>query len=246
MKRVLLLILSSEDRYWGDDYRASLATWDSIEVDGVETIYYFGKSYKQNTNKNIYTDTIDGFWNLGYRTVEAFDWALKNKEFDYIFRANSSMYINKEKLARYAQFQHAENLALGVLAPTTYAGRNFLFMWGGSGYLLSRDVIEKIVLNRMKWNNRMMEDVALTDLLNKIDITPLGDGSACSMDKKNGEYTFIAYSKGFGGGATLKDLQEINTNEVLKNQFCIRVKCDHDRGQDVVLMNELFKAYADV
>lgn len=243
MKKVLVLVLSSEEKYWGDDYRASIATWDSLQVEGVETIFYFGKSHKQNTHKNIYTDTVDGFYNLGYRTVEAFDWALKNKEFDFIFRANSSMYINKEKLSRYAQFQDKEELALGVLAPTTYADEKFDFMWGGSGYLISRDVIEKIVLNRMKWNNLMMEDVALTDLLNKIGVKPLGHGSACSMDKRDGRYTFIAYSRGAGGGATLTDLNDINTNEVLKNQFCIRVKCDHDRTQDVILMNELFLAY---
>ena len=52
MKKVLILVLSCETPPYNKMVDTSKSTWDSIEVDGVETIYYFGNHNDKRTDLN--------------------------------------------------------------------------------------------------------------------------------------------------------------------------------------------------
>lgn len=86
MKRVLVLVLSTEKDFYGRLAETSRATWDAEEIHGVETIFYFGRSAKESTHKFLYTDVDDDFFSMGRKTLAAFDYALQHREFDYVFR----------------------------------------------------------------------------------------------------------------------------------------------------------------
>lgn len=247
MKRVLILVLSTEmSGVQGNGpayhYRTlaelSRATWDREDVDGVETIFYFGRTGKEATFKILYTAAEDeGLQNMGHKTIAALRYAIANRKFDYIFLANSSLYVNKAKLLAYVQEQPNWGLAQGVCAPEG----EFHFLWGPAR-LLSRDVVEAVVAHRDLWNHALMDDNALSRVLREIGIPLDCAGSMTSVAlTPDGRYDLLAYENGHGGGMTVPDLKSVPVN--LPNQFCFRVKTDANRSNDLRFMKELDEAF---
>lgn len=239
MKKVLILVLSTDKQWYGRLAETSQATWDSVDVLGVETIFYFAKSNQPSTDKILFTDSDDDFWSMGKKTLAAFDYALANRQFDYIFRANASLYVNKPGLLRYAQDKPETGLALGVLAPGSHNGKQFLFMWG-PGYMLSRNIVQLVCDNRELWDHTVTDDNAISLLLRALDVPLDNRGSMASIALKNGGYEFTYYENGAGGGAFMMDLADLPDR--LPGQFAFRVKDDANRNNDIQLMRELHAA----
>jgi hypothetical protein len=241
MKRVLILVLSTEKEFYGKLCDASLLTWDSEAIEGVETIFYFGTTERSGGGRILCCETPDGFFDMGRKTLAAFEWALANREFNYVFRANASLYVDKPGLLRYVQEKPETCVALGVVAECgEFEGETFPFMWGPS-YLLSRDVVEKVVEHKDDWNHRMMDDNAISYLLREIGIPLDNRASMASIALKEVGYEFVYYENGAGGGATMQSLSELR--ERLPGQFAFRVKCDADREIDIRLMKELHEVF---
>lgn len=245
-KRVLILILSTETAdvqgngppfHYKALMETSCATWDAEEVEGVETVFYFGRSEKPSTDKILFTPVGDGFFDMGRKTLAAFEYALAHRRFDYIFRGNSSLYIDKPGLLRYAQNQPETNLALGVLAPGEHGTE---FMWG-PGYMLSRDVAQKVVANQQFWDHRDMDDVAISNLLRGIDVPLDNRGSLASLAIKGEGRQCIFYENGSGGAVYAPTMKEVVA--AVPNQFAFRVKDDNNRNNDILLMHEICDAH---
>lgn len=235
MKKVLTLVLSCETPPYDTLMQTSIDTWDSRNVDGIETIYYCGKSKKQSTDKIIYLSTPDSFLTMGAKTVEAFEWAVNNKQFDYLARPNASCYVRKQKLVDYAQALPEEKLYLGLITASCY---NIDYIWGGGQYILSRDVVELIVKNKEKWNHNYTEDVSIADLLTRLGVPMNGSGNSCSINQKpEGGYSCIVYGQG-----TSMDFTDFEDMNKLENQFFIRVKQDLQRHLDIEIMHKLFNS----
>lgn len=235
MKKVLVFVLSCETPPYDRHLQTSLETWDTRQVDGCESIFYCGKSHKKNTDKVIYLNTKDSFATMGAKAVEGFEWALNNKSFDYLARPNSSCYVRKQILTDYVQNLSDTNLYLGLKTQSCY---NVEYMWGGGAYILTRDVVEKIVQNKSKWNHNYTEDVSISALLQKLGVPLTAEGHACALHKKGNTYSCITYQGSTGGGFDFTDMSEMHK---LTNQFFIRVKQDLRREEDIYIMKELFK-----
>jgi len=230
MKKVLILVLSADFHPYDEMIQTSLNTWDSVEVEGVETAFYCGKSKKKNTDKIIYLNVKDGMLQMGHKALEAFKWAL-NKEFDYIARVNSSTYVNKKTLLQYVQNLPDNNLFAGIEADSQ---NGFKYCWGGTGYIISKDVIQKIVDNSNLWHHGYMEDESLSLIVKELgyDFT-MGYGGA--IDKMETDWRIISY----GGGESIS-FTDFADLKPLKHHF-IRVKQDQRRLEDKFVMNELFR-----
>lgn len=245
MKTALILVLSMDQGYYRSLAYAGKSTWDSVPQEGLETVFCFGdeglttKPEYDESKKNLFTGTGEGLTAIGYKNIAAFEWALKNKQFDYIIRVNASTYVNKRLVHEFIQDLPDENLYMGVGAPYMYQEQEFFFAWGPC-YVLSRDVVEDIVKNKNMWNHGMMDDVALGWLMNDLDVTLNNKGSLASIDiaqYSNPErYFVISYNCGGIGG----QFDSIADIAKLKLPF-IRVKTDWDRSKDLELMNSLFK-----
>lgn len=236
MKRVLILVLSTERDFYGRLAETSRATWDAEEVEGVETIFYFGSSSKPSTDKFFYTDSDDEFHSMGKKTLCAFGHALANREWDYVFRANASLYVHKPGLLRYAQNWREHGLALGVLAPGSRNGEQFDYMWG-PGYMLSRDIVQLVCDNRELWDHTMMDDNAISYLLHGLDIPLDNRGSLASLAIQEGGRQCTFYENGSGGAVFAATMKEVVA--LIPNQFAFRCKTDSDRTIDIQLMREL-------
>ncbi len=231
MKKVLILVVSSQLPPYDTMADTQSNTWDSIPVDGVETIWYFGGPSKINTSNRIYFDTIEKYSTMGQKMLSAFEWALVNKDFDYIARVNSSTYVNKELLLQHIQTLPETNLYSGLIVK---AGESYSHDWAwGPFFVLSKDVVKKVVDNKHDFNHSIMEDVGLSELAHKIKI-PLTDGKGCSIDKTEKGWRCISY------GAESIEFTDFADLKPLGHHF-YRVKNDLDRSVDAYLMQQLFE-----
>lgn len=244
LKSVLILVLSTDMRDvqgTGPEYHykaladTQMATWDSVEVEGVETIFYFANANGRTGNNVLCCATADGFFDMGRKTLAAFEYAPAYRTFDYVFRANASLYVHKLGLLRYIQDKPETNLALGVGAPHNGS----IFLWG-PGYLLSRDVVQKVVDAKAAWDHKEMDDVALSQLLDTLGIPLDNRGSLCSVALGKNGYDLTYYGSGFAGGAHFASLAQVKE---LQDQFAFRVKTDSDRTNDIRLMRELHEVF---
>jgi hypothetical protein len=164
-------------------------------------------------NGQIVSEAPEGWSFIGVKTISAFNSALENSDFDFLFRINTSSYLNVEKLK--------ESL-LGVKPTKYYAGvkgihKGQIFA-SGCGYILSRDLVQLVVDNFKLWNHALIDDVAIGELLtNKFDfqIQEFSRIDVDSVEKVR--------------GITAKDLA---------NTFLFRCKTEHS-DTTISIMEEL-------
>lgn len=229
--KVLILTIGCQLPPWDVMPATSLNTWDKVEVENVDTVYYFGNPVKENTDKFIYFPIEEGYSNMGYKMIEALDWCLKNKEFDFLCRVNSSCYVDKKKLIEYVSgLPEKELFAGGVVAASE---NNPAWCWGGLQFVMSKDVVQGIIKNKDYWDHTKMDDVATSYLVTKIGVS-FTNGIGCSIDKTDNGWRCLSY------GCESIEFTDFNDVKRLGHHF-YRVKQDGNREMDAYLMNELFK-----
>jgi len=102
---------------------------------------------------------------IGARTIAAFHAVLSDKDWNYLWRANVSNYVNVDALTELLLKLPKERVAAGVL---NYFGE--LQYLSGAGYLLSRDVVEELLSRNELWNHAYFDDVALGFALREMRI----------------------------------------------------------------------------
>jgi len=229
MKKILILVLSHDQPPYNKMVETAEQTWDSIEVDGTETLYYFDGT-QPTTGKYLYVDVKSGLLNMGFKTLAALEWAVKNKEFDYIARIHSSIYCNKTALAEHIQNLPETNYFAGAIADSA---NGFKYLWGGVGFILSRDVVHKIVDNKHQWQHKYMEDESMSLLANWLSI-PFSAGYSGAIDNMGDHWRCISYN---GESITFNEFAELKR---LGHHF-YRVKQDGKRWMDAFIMENLFK-----
>lgn len=211
--KILILVQSSMMPPFDRLFEAQKQTWDSYEVAGVETVYYFSNFYNEwgsnfvgrNDSSYIFHNMSFDYDMMHWRHKLTLD-AVWNMEWDYIFRTNSSSYINKELLLEKANTLPLEKCYCGI------DGGGFA---SGCGVFLSRDVVE-ILKDTIDDYPTPSEDCNMGTILSKKGILVTPGAERCDWYH--------------GGDRT-------------KNHYHYRVKPnDNDRNKDVAAMNELFAA----
>lgn len=214
--KILILVLSLKDEngIYSKFYETQKKTWDSINVEGVETYYFFGN---QNKNKfignDIFLNVNESLYNCGHKTLLAFD-LIKNLDFDFVFRTNSSSYVDKQILKDFLKSKKPTNHYSGVIG--THAVVNFA---SGCGYVISKDVLLKVLENKNNWNHSLIDDVSLAVLLNNIKIYPESNPRFDVIDIKNIPTNFFHYRLMTPGNRNNDINNMYKIFELKKNEF---------------------------
>lgn len=233
MKKILILVLSCELQPYKKMVETSLRTWDTVQVKGCETVYYFGASNNTDTGKFIYLPINETLVNMGAKTLAAFEWALNNKDFDYIARPHSCIYVNKKELMNYVDGLPNQNVFAGIKVNAVPE-----WSWGGCGYVFSRDIIQKLVDNKGIFAHGMMEDIGISYMANELGI-PFTNGRGCSIDKKENGWICLSY-----GGCDSFDFNDFSEISKSKGQFFYRIKQDGKRYMEEFIMEEMFRQFS--
>ncbi len=215
---VLILVLSAMMKPYGDMLTTSQGTWDSVEHPQTRTLYYVGE-----------------LKNVGRRTLEAFEYSLL-QPWDYMARCHSSTYVHKKNLVDYCETQPTADVFQGLKVDCAVP-----FIWGGGHFLMSRDVIERFVQNKDKWDMNLMEDNAMSGVATALGI-PLSPGRSATIHlqemKIDGAKVCLCYncSDAFG----FEDWADIKKAHP---SFYFRVKQDLMRHLDLEIFRKLHEHY---
>lgn len=231
--KVLILVLSACRPPWGSMMQASQETWDSVDHPQTKTLYYCGKCKEESTDKVFYSRQFtESLEDITHRTLEAFEESLK-LDWDVMARTHSSTYVHKRNLVEFIEALPKENVLCGLLATGEQP-----FLWGGGSYIMSRDVIEKIVANKHLWHFGVMEDHGITEIAQALDI-PFTPGRMASINlKPDGSYFLMVY--GHGDNFESRDWADLKKVE---GHHYFRCKHDPDRSVDLRIFRELHKHY---
>lgn len=240
-KKVLILVLSSDFEPYSKMIETSNSTWNSIDVPDTETIFYCSQKDNPSINTRtfssvveignvMYFDVPNGLYDMGHKNLAMYEWALANKEFDFVARINASCYCDKKELIKFVQTLPDENVFLGA---ETDSQNGFRYCWGGAQYVISRDVLQKIVDNKDQWLHQYMEDEASSLLVASLGI-PFKMGYAGSIDDMGDHWRLISYG---GKSITFTKFEDL----IPLKHFFYRVKFDGARYKDEIVMKKLFE-----
>ena len=155
MKKILIMLMSCNDKFFIQEEDICKQTWlnkvDSF--DNIEYIIYRGDEniQKHKYQKGIHTLTLrceDDLDHTFKKTYYAFNLADKIYDYDYIFRTNTSNYVNIELLNYFVQHIEDDNI---VWTSDLYSLSNSycpypLYLYGrGNGVLYSKKHIDIIL-----------------------------------------------------------------------------------------------------
>jgi len=167
--KILIMVLAIKDNSIYDNLVKSIReTWGSEIVYNIKTLFYYGNDGNDETlliGDEIFTRSEEGFYNLGYKVIDALEYILDNFEFDYIFKMNCSSYLNKRMLKDLLTDKPSFGFYSGVIGI-----HDSIPFVSGSGSMLSRDVVKIIVDNKEDWDHSYIEDVSIGKLLTEIGI----------------------------------------------------------------------------
>jgi hypothetical protein len=168
--KIIILIMSSTNKIYEQLEKSIKETWYNNTNSQVEIIFY-----KDGFSDEIIFDGCDlilpisdGYENLGIRTIAAFDWVDKNYNYDFIYRSNLGAFIDINNMICFLEDKPKKEFYCGVYGK--YWIENEFNFASGSGYFLSRDLIELLVHNTNSFPQKIVDDVAVGCFLYKFNI----------------------------------------------------------------------------
>ena len=138
---------------------------------GIEKNRQLTKSFELK-NQDLILDCSDDSRQMGQKTIQAFEWAINNINFDYLIRPTPSSYVNLDYIEKMIDddFFKNEIVYAGTVHSLNDKDGTEKFFISGSTLILNRKCVELIVQNKTHWNHEYWDDVALGDLLQNLDI----------------------------------------------------------------------------
>ncbi len=153
---VLILVQASDIPPYDMLRRGQKETWDSEQIEGVETVYYLTGKETELKGSNLYVKCEDGYPLLHWKFKLAVDF-LWDYDWDVMFRTNASSYVDKKLLLEKAKTLPTERLYCGVEGPGFASG---------CGFFISRDCLD-IVRGQLTEDPSPYEDAIIGSVLSK-------------------------------------------------------------------------------
>lgn len=172
--KIIILVLTYDDNGGGFSLmdRCIKSTWGNVEREGVEIFYHYSKPLENEEyiveGNNIICNGYESYYSIGHKTIKSFKYLI-NKDFDFLLRTNSSSFIHIDNLVKYLKNKPTKKFYSGSPIPHHSVDLNIDFATG-SGYILSKDLVEYVVNNEEKWNHYYPDDVSLGKMMKDYEI----------------------------------------------------------------------------
>jgi hypothetical protein len=142
-----------------------LKTWATLKNENMEIYpYYGGHERNEIVDGELWVTSSDG--NIPKKTLDAFEFAYNNLEFDYLVRPNVSTYVRLDKLYELLETKPRERYHAGHLTGGLVDGHTQVKYPSGLCMIYSRDLIEMIAKNREQANfNPWADDLCVGKFL---------------------------------------------------------------------------------
>jgi hypothetical protein len=199
--QILYLIASSHKKPWESLILAQKKTWVKNLPNNHKALFLFGNGFlgsgsddyvtlhevdrpqhelgikvsqisKTENESDLFFDSLAGWEQLLSNTLSGMAHILENYNFDYVVRTNNSTFFNPKKL---------EQVLASLPDSRIYAGPEYSHQGvkyvGGYSIILSKDVVQKLVLGISRIQSRIIDDVSIGIALEElgVEITILPD-----------------------------------------------------------------------
>ncbi|ESO87144.1 hypothetical protein LOTGIDRAFT_106925 [Lottia gigantea] len=172
--------------------------WDPNSV--LKCVFVLGRSKNSSVNMNLITenktygdiiqiDFMDSYRNLTYKTMSSFKWAAEYcSNAHYVMKTDDDMYVNTELITQMLQAAPRGKFVGGYCWDTSKPNRDHSSKWfvsyrmfqkphfppmcSGTGYILSMDVVGRILMESPNIPFLYLEDVYVSLCLQKFGIIP--------------------------------------------------------------------------
>jgi hypothetical protein len=168
--KILILVLSSKTYPSSRNKKAIKKTWGSNLKDNFKIIFYESGETEKIIDNTLFVETDTSSKNLGYKLLLALDWCTRNIDYDFIFRTNTSSFVNTIELENFISNNliNKDHVYCGMPLVRDYKDSdkkiNFL---SGAGIILNKKTIQLILDKRKNWDHSEWEDVSLGKLLSE-------------------------------------------------------------------------------
>jgi hypothetical protein len=182
--KVLILVLSMNDgEHYSQFFETQKETWDSIDVDGFKTFYYFGNCLENKiVNNEIHLTVNESLFTTSKKFIESLK-LIKDFDFDYIIRTNSSSYIDKIKIKEFLENKPNEKFISGIIG--SHQSVNFV---SGACFFMSKDIVNFILENEKDIDLNIIDDLSLGYFFKKHNLT-ITDKDVTRFDSKKEHLT---------------------------------------------------------
>jgi len=190
--KILISILAYNDNSIYSKLEQTIRnTWGKNTPENVDLIFYYGDSTNDHLiNDKLYLNIKEKYENISHKTLKMYQFVEKSFEFDYIFRTNLSSYVYINELINFIKDKPKNNFFCGVQG---YSKKHKIKYISGSGYFLSRNLVKLIVEKSNQWDLNVIDDLALSKLMQQNNI-PLINGKRIDInDKKIGNINIKNY-----------------------------------------------------
>ena len=222
MKLLVLIMGSRELMYPHLSENGVFATWGKLHIPNVEIYTYYGEYNKQEIRgHNIHLLKNDK--DCTGKTIEAFEFALKYFEFNYILRTTVSTFVRLDIL-----YKHLNNAPRVKYFSGYLVGNNPESQFiSGNNMIFSKDLIEDMIINKSYFldKNSFTDDCVISHYI--------------IWDKKIEVYENFSRPEFSGSIDVLKGTPK----NVLENHIFFRCKTGYDRMQDVEKLKYLYDIF---
>lgn len=222
--KILILVLSYNDGVYAELMKSQQQTWDSIEVEGVRTVYYYGGGKGWVNEKEFSANSKDEYYLMHDKLLdclkEVIDW-----DWDFVWRTNSSSYINKQRLVEFCN---------GMPKEMCYAGWELQGQgWNsvsGAGILMSKDVV-KTFMEVADRNFLREEDIYIGQVLNEVEMPIIDDKSRYDVTSQFSEIPLDRFHYRFKTGDRYRDVE----NMIALHKLISMYECHKPIGEHIQL-----------
>ena len=176
MKKIVILVMSCQDEFFINQEKVVDETWGADIIAGKYpnvTLYKYRGGYNSNdvTNDNVIKLRCeDDINNTFKKTWAAFNILTDVEDYDYVFRVNTSTYVNVDLLAHFVEsLDNDEILWCGELYSLSeaYVPQPLYLFGRGNALLFSRKLINIIMTEGISFlYSRMTDDNTIGNILN--------------------------------------------------------------------------------
>ena len=171
-KKIIIMVMCSSNPTYTELENTIKETWFNLKTDEVEILFYKDSNLPQASlvGNDLLLPCRDGLEYCGIKTILALNWVVQNYNFDYIYRSNLGAYVDPIKMLKFLEDKPKNSFYCGIIGiDSYYLGRPVKFA-SGSGYFLSKNLVDIVVKNYQLWQHRAIDDVAMGELLGRFGV----------------------------------------------------------------------------
>ena len=174
--KLLILVLAGNTKISNRNKKAQTNTWIKDLPQNSHVVFYQGGEETKIKNNILTVKSSDKYQDIGYKTLQAFDWVNSNLNFDYIIRINTSTFLNTNKLIQFLTENKNEYLYRGRILNNKF-NENHVKWVSGAEILMSKNTFKLLLKNKNKFDFSLPDDVAIGKLLLSLGVKPQNSDS---------------------------------------------------------------------